>query len=79
MKTLENIKKWWSINVYGIGKKVYWDNRFEARFSGEYILTSKRDKNGYVGIYNEKVGKRVVPYYYLEPVKKTNGTADEKD
>mgnify|MGYP003482830420 FL=1 len=79
MKTLENIKKWWSINVYGIGKKVYWDNRFEARFSGEYILTSKRDKNGYVGIYNEKVGNRVVPYHYLELVKKTNGTADVKD
>jgi hypothetical protein len=70
MESLENIKKWWLRNIYGIGKKVYWDNRDDARFSGEYILTTKRDKNGYVGIYNEKVGDRVVPYYYLDPAKR---------
>ena len=69
LENLKNIKKWWLKNIYGIGKKIYWDNQFDTTFSGEYTLTSKKDKNGYIGIYNEKVGNRLVPYYYLESLK----------
>lgn len=65
MKLLQPIKSWWLTTIHDVGKKVYWDNRNDPEFTGEYILTSKRDKNGYVEIYNEKVGNRVVPHYYV--------------
>ncbi|PLS19338.1 hypothetical protein CVD28_02680 [Bacillus sp. M6-12] len=63
---LNAIKKWWLRTIYGIGETVFWNNRVDSSFTGEYIVTSKRDKNGYVHIYNEKKGHRVVPYYYLD-------------
>lgn len=64
------IRKWWLRNIHDVGKKVYWNNPVDSRYTGEYVITTKRDKNGYVGIYNEEVGNRTVPYYYLNPYRR---------
>lgn len=66
MKRREKIKKWWSYHVHNIGKTVYWDNRNDRTFTGTYVITSKRDKRGYIGIWNEKKEHRLVPHYYVE-------------
>lgn len=67
MSLKEKLKKWWDYNILDIGKTVYWNNTVDASFTGEYTITTKRNKKGFVGIYNEKKGHRTVPYYYLEP------------
>lgn len=70
MKIFKNIRKWWLKNIHGVGEKVYWHNKVDERFTGEYTQTTKVDKKGYVGIYNDKVGNRTVPYYYIETIDK---------
>lgn len=49
-----------------VGDKVYWDNKDDSYFSGEYVVKSISDKKGYVNIYNDKVKLRTVPYWYLK-------------
>lgn len=66
---IKAIKQWWLKVFHGVGVVVFWHNTVDTYFSGEYTITSKKDKNGYVRIYNDKVGHRVVPYYYLEQKK----------
>lgn len=63
---LKGIEKWWLREFHDIGRTVFWDNRADSSFTGEYIITSKRNKKGFVHIYNEKKGNRLVPYYYLD-------------
>lgn len=62
------IKQWLSGTGFEVGEKVFWNNETDSFFTGEYVVTSKRDKEGYVGIFNEKVKHRIVPYWYLEPL-----------
>ena len=68
MKKREKLKRWWNYHVQDIGKTVYWDNRNDRTFTGTYVITSKRDKRGYIGIWNEEKGHRIVPFSYVELV-----------
>lgn len=65
---MKRLKQWWLKFAYGIGEKVYWQNDDDERFTGEYVITKKMDKEGYIGIYNDKVGHRTVPSYYLKRI-----------
>lgn len=68
---MNRIKKWWLEHIHGVGRVVYWDNKYDCRFTGEYIVTTKIDKKGFVGIYNDKVGNRLVPLSYLQEIYST--------
>lgn len=62
------IKKWLVGTGFEVGEKVFWNNVTDSDFTGEYIVTTKRNEKGYVGIFNEKIKHRTVPYWYLKPL-----------
>lgn len=62
---LKNIQNWYLRVFHSVGEKVFWENRVDPTFTGIYVITTKRNKNGFVGIYNKIKGDRIVPYYYL--------------
>lgn len=68
MKLVHKIKKLLIGTGFEVGERVFWNNPCHADFSGEYVVTSKRDKQGLVGVYNEKKQDRLVRWFELEPL-----------
>lgn len=66
MKFLRDVKTWLFGTGFEVGERVYWNNRDDHEFTGEYVVASKRDKRGYVGIYNKKMLNRKVLWHELE-------------
>ena len=54
------LKKWMFGDDFKVGEKVYWDNTLHTEFAGVYVVTGKRDSQGYVSIYNDKMLNRKV-------------------
>lgn len=68
MKFLQKLIIWLIGKGYEVGERVYWDNPYYPQFAGEYVVTSKRNKLGYVGIYNEEMRHRTARWYQLSPL-----------
>ncbi|WP_341323399.1 hypothetical protein NSQ62_07965 [Solibacillus sp. FSL H8-0523] len=57
---------------FKVGERVYWNNPYFAGSRGEYVVTSKRDKRGLVGIYNDEMQNRLVYWYELSSLEESN-------
>lgn len=68
MKILKAIKKYLFGEGFEVGETVHWENRYHSQFTGEYIVMEKRDKRGYVSIFNDKMYHRKVMWYELKPI-----------
>lgn len=68
MALLKKFRNWLFGEGYEIGERVYWTNLHDKRYSGEYVITQKKDKNGYIKMNNDKVGEVTVQYYEIVPI-----------
>ena len=53
---------------FEVGNRVFWNFPVNPEFTGEYVVTSKRDVYGLVGIHNEKMQDRKMHWSELEHV-----------
>ncbi|MFE8701138.1 hypothetical protein ACFYKX_11085 [Cytobacillus sp. FJAT-54145] len=68
MNILKKLNKWLFGTGFEVGDRVFWKNLHHPEFTGEYVVTSRRDKRGFVGVYNEKMQNRWVRWFDLEPL-----------
>lgn len=69
MTVAQKAKQWYLHHIHNVGKPVYWDNKIEyGYYEGIYIITSKPDSKNFINIYNQKVGHRTVPSFYVKPI-----------
>ena len=70
MGILQSIKKRLIGTDFKVGNPVFWNNKVSPEYTGEYVVTSRCDEKGFVGIYNEKMKDRKIYWYELKHAEK---------